>query len=136
MYSFYMFLFFYFYFLLEMDSFPPGSPPSSPTNSISLATLVSGHTPQTGASSFSTPGPSSRVSPPSHPTAQTGRSQLNAASDVAEGTATSGASSPAGRHALSVLSFLHLSGKAFKHLKLYLIMIKPSTDTKFNLSSF
>ncbi|MCJ8733831.1 hypothetical protein PDJAM_G00228210 [Pangasius djambal] len=78
-----------------MDSFPPGSPPSSPTDSISLASLVSGHTSRT-VSSFSTPGPSSRVSPPSHPASQTGRSQLNAASDVSEGRPTAGSSSPAG----------------------------------------
>ncbi|KAK3535010.1 hypothetical protein QTP70_001966 [Hemibagrus guttatus] len=81
--------------IAKMDSFPPGSPPSSPTDSISLASLVSGHASRT-ASSFSTPGPSSRVSPPSHPAPQTGRSQLNAASDVSEGRTTSGSSYPAG----------------------------------------
>lgn len=95
-----------------MDPFAPGSPPSSPTNSISLASLVSGHTPRT----VLTPGPSSRVSAPSHPPSQTGRSQLNAASDVSEGTPTAGASSPAGRHALTahmllVLEFLDLREK-------------------------
>ncbi|XP_060783380.1 wolframin [Neoarius graeffei] len=78
-----------------MDPFPPGSPPSSPTDSISLASLVSGHAPRT-ASSFTTPGPSSRVSPPSRPASQTGRSQLNAASDVSEGRPTGESSSPAG----------------------------------------
>ncbi|GAA6091134.1 wolframin [Tachysurus ichikawai] len=78
-----------------MDSFPPGSPPSSPNDSITLASLVSGHTSRT-ASSFSTPGPPSRASPSSHPAAQTGRSQLNAASNVSEGRPTCGTSSSAG----------------------------------------
>ncbi|XP_017330582.1 wolframin [Ictalurus punctatus] len=78
-----------------MDSFPPGSPPSSPSDSISLASLVSGHTPRT-VSSFSTPGPFSQVSPSAHPASQTGRSQLNAASDVSESRPTTGPSSPAG----------------------------------------
>lgn len=107
--------------LLDMDPFTPGSPPSSPSDSISLASLVSGHTSRT-ASSFSTPGPSSRVSPLSPPAPQTGRSQLNAASDVSEGRATSGSSSSAGigvlaTHRLSVLQFLDLSGKAINHVE-------------------
>lgn len=82
-----------------MDSFPPGSPPSSPTDSISLASLMSGHPPRT-ASSLSAPGPSSQVSPPSQPATQTGRSQLNAASDVFKDRPTGGASSPAGKGVL------------------------------------
>ncbi|KAF5895780.1 wolframin-like isoform X1, partial [Clarias magur] len=80
---------------VEMDPFAPGSPPSSPTDSISLAHLVSGHTPRT-VSSFATPGSSSRLSPPLHPASQTGRSQLNAASVVSEDSPPGGSSSPAG----------------------------------------
>lgn len=87
-------------FLTEMDSFPPGSAPSTPTNSISLGSLVSGRNLRT-VSSFSTPGPSSLMSPPSHAGSQTGRAQLNAASDGSEGTPTSGASSSAGKRALA-----------------------------------
>ncbi|KAM9470444.1 wolframin [Clarias gariepinus] len=78
-----------------MDPFAPGSPPSSPTNSISLASLVSKHTPR-NTSSFATPGSSSRVSPPLHPASHTGRSQLNAASVASEDSPPGGSSSPAG----------------------------------------
>ncbi|TST60398.1 Wolframin [Bagarius yarrelli] len=81
--------------LSEMDSFPPESPSSSPTDSISLASLLSGHTPRT-VPSFSTPASSSRVSSSFHPAPQTGRSQLNAASGVFQNRPTGGASSSAG----------------------------------------
>ncbi|KAF7707086.1 wolframin [Silurus meridionalis] len=78
-----------------MDPYPPGSPPSSPTDSISLASLVSRHNPR-AVSSFSTPGPSTRVSLTSNPVSPTGRSQLNATSVVSECMPSGGTSSPAG----------------------------------------
>ncbi|KAI5624802.1 wolframin isoform X1 [Silurus asotus] len=78
-----------------MDPYSPGSPSSSPTDSISLASLVSRHNPR-AVSSFSTPGPSTRVSLTSNPASPTGRSQLNATSDVSECMPSGGTSSPAG----------------------------------------
>ncbi|KAK1804267.1 hypothetical protein P4O66_020296 [Electrophorus voltai] len=84
-----------------MDQSFPGSPPCSPASSISLASLMSGHTPHTVPSS-SAPNSSHRMSQPPQICPHRGRSQLNASDvTITEDTPPGGpqlqpASSPAG----------------------------------------